>query len=83
MFIRCALKSDFEFQCSLSWIRGFCVRHCLTYSEATHQLQQKLRDPDYELDTLKAFILGFAKYAKVYRKCLIFNMGENPGILTC
>ena len=70
-------KPDYQdFKCSLSYIRNFCVRHYLTYREATHQSQQKLRDPLYDLNVVRNFIIKLKKIIRFYPKDAIFNMDE-------
>ena len=47
-----------DFKACLSWVRNFCVRHFLSYREGTHQSQQKLREPNFEYNTCKKYLIA-------------------------
>ena len=67
---------DFKF--SLNWVRRFCVRHYLTYRESTHQSQQRKRDPSFEYEVAKKFLLSLKEIASEFESNLIMNMDETP-----
>ena len=69
-----------NFKASLTWVRKFCVRHFLTYKTATHQSQQKNRNPEfvYQTDVLTYIKSLKSKLKKFPNQSLIFNMDETP-----
>ena len=67
-----------EFKLSMNWVRKFCVRHYLTYRESTHQSQQRRREPTFEFEVAKKFLLTLKEIASDFPRNLTLNMDETP-----
>ena len=50
----------------------------MTYREATHQSQQKNRDPEFEFKTVKDYLVRLKTSTDNFTKNLILNMDETP-----
>ena len=57
----------------MNWVRRFCVRHYLTYREST---QQGKKDPLFEYEVAKKFLLSLKNIASEFDSNLIMNMDE-------
>ena len=62
----------------MNWVRKFCVRHYLTYRESTHQSQQRRREPTFEFEVAKKFLLALKEIASDFPRNLTLNMDETP-----
>ena len=62
----------------MSWVREFCVRNFLVYREATHQSQQKLRDHDFECETVKQYLMALNSLTKNFDRSSVYIIDETP-----
>ena len=61
---------------SLSWIRKFFFRNCLTYRRVAHHGHFKIRDFYYEYEVVKQYLLGLNKITKSHSESSIYNMED-------